>query len=112
MGGPVLALRPKQAAGPIFTQAGTGTAQTATFKVPNNWDFAWHYDCSNFGTSGNFSVQIYDYYGNNSQLDLDNQGVNQLGPSGTSTEHYHSGGNTKFLKIDSECAWTVTVTAA
>jgi hypothetical protein len=38
--------------------------------------------------------------------------VNQLGQSGTGVEHYHSGGNTKFLKIDSECAWTVSVTAA
>jgi hypothetical protein len=27
-------------------------------------------------------------------------------------KHYHSGGNTEFLKIDSECSWTVTVTTA
>jgi hypothetical protein len=105
-------MRPNQVPAPIFTQSGSGTAQTSTFRVPSNWDLSWHYDCSNFGTTGNFLVQIFDYYGNNSTLDLDNQGVNQLGQSGTSVEHYHSGRNTKFLKIDSECAWTVSVTTA
>ena len=101
------------AAAPIFTQTGSGSAQTGVFKVPSDWDLAWSYDCSNFfGGSGNFVVSIYDYYGQNSQLDLDNQGVNQLGKSGTSTDHFHSGGNKKFLKINSECNWTVTVTKA
>lgn len=100
--------------GPLFTQTGSGTAQTATFKVPNNWNLAWTYDCtSTFGGTGNFIVEIYDYYPNSkSALDLDNQGVNQLGAQGKATDHYHSGGNTKYLSISSECPWTVTVTKA
>jgi hypothetical protein len=101
----------KAPAGPIFTQSGTGTATTDKFKVPSDWNLAWHYDCSNFlGGSGNFIVTIYDYYGQNSQLDLDNQGVNQVGHGGDGVEHYHSGGNTKYFQINSECGWTVTVT--
>jgi hypothetical protein len=101
----------KAPAGPIFTQSGTGTATTDKFKVPSDWNLAWHYDCSNFplGT-GNFIVMIYDYYGQNSALDLDNQGVNQVGHGGDGVEHYHSGGNTKYFQINSECGWTVTVT--
>jgi Protein of unknown function (DUF2510) len=105
-------------AGPIFTQSGSGTATTATFKVPNNWDFAWSYDCSNWGSSGNFITENWDYNGavsgngNGGATDLDNQGVSQLGPGGQGVEHYHSGGNTKYMKVTSECNWTLTVTKA
>jgi hypothetical protein len=107
-------------AGPIFTQTGSGTATTASFKVPNSWDMAWSYDCANFyGGSGNFIVSIYDLTGSaggtassGGSLDFDNQGLNQLGANGSGVEHYHSGGNTKYLKIISECNWTVTVTKA
>jgi hypothetical protein len=106
-------------AGPIFTQTGSGTATTASFKVPNSWDMAWTYDCANFGLSGNFIVQIYDLTGSaggtaasGGNLDFDNQGVNQLGANGSGVEHYHSGGNTKYLKISSECNWSLTITKA
>jgi hypothetical protein len=96
---------------PALLQAGQGTATTNTFKVPQNWDLSWSYDCSQaLGGQGNFIVMIYDYYKAGSQLDLDNQGVNQLGPSGKGVEHYHSGGNTKYLQITSECSWSVLVT--
>ena len=107
---------PTAQAGPIFTQAGSGTATTASFKVPNNWDFAWTYDCSNFGGQGNFATTNYDLTGaitgngNGGAIDFDNQGVNQLGARGSGVEHYHSGGNTKYIKVISECAWTITVT--
>jgi hypothetical protein len=98
-------------AGPIFTQSGSGTATTDSFKVPSRWDLQWSYDCSGFaGGSGNFIVTIYDDYGQNSQVDFDNQGINQLGAGGNGVEHYHSGGNTKFFKVVSECNWTLTVT--
>jgi hypothetical protein len=101
----------KAPAGPIFTQSGSGTATTSSFKVPSSWDLGWSYDCTQtFGGQGNFAVDIWDDYGQKSQTDFDNQGVNQLGANGSGTEHYHSGGNTKFLKILSECPWTVTVT--
>jgi hypothetical protein len=97
-------------AGPIFAQAGTGTASTAKFKVPNDWDLAWTYNCrAALGGTGNFIVEIYDVY-STPQLDLDNQGVNQVGAGGQGVEHYHSGGNTKYLQITSECPWTVKVT--
>ncbi len=70
--------------------------------MPQSWDLAWSYDCSSFGTQGNFQV-FYDYYSSGGQLDLENSPVNQLGASGSSVEHYHSGGNTKYLVTNSEC---------
>jgi len=97
-------------AGPIFTQAGSGSATTANFRVPDNWDLAWTYDCAKFpGGQGYFGVTIYDN-DEGQQLDFDNQGVNQSGPSGQGVEHYHSGGNQKFLKVNALCDWTITVT--
>ena len=100
-------------AGPIFTQSGTGTATTGSFKVPSSWDLAWSFDCSqSVINTGLFNVQIYDDYGQNSQPDLDNQGINQTGAGTSGVEHYHSGGNTKFLKVIGSCPWTVTVTKA
>ncbi len=107
-------------AGPIFTQTGSGTATTASFKVPNQWNFTWSYDCtaSSIGT-GNFITANYDLTGSlggnassGGSLDIDNQGVNQVGPKGAGVEHYHSGGNTKYVKVISECPWTITVTKA
>jgi hypothetical protein len=81
--------------------------------VPNDWDLAWHYDCSGFAAgTGNFIITIYDYYPGHAQPDFDNQGVNQLGAGGQSVEHYHSGVNTKYLEIVSECPWKLTITKA
>jgi hypothetical protein len=88
--------------------------------VPNSWDFTWSYDCSNFpGGTGNFLTTNYDLTGSaggtaasGGNIDFDNQGVNQLGKLGNGVEHYHSGGNTKYIKVVSECNWTITVTKA
>jgi hypothetical protein len=96
---------------PVFQQTGAGTATTGSFKVPSTWDMVWSYDCSRtFGGQGNFIVEIYDDYGQKSTVDFDNQGINQLGAKGTGIEHYHSGGNKKFLKVVSECPWSLLVT--
>lgn len=88
--------------------------------MPNNWDLAWSYDCTvALGGTGNFITTNYDLTGSaggNAQsggnVDFDNQGVNQLGAKGSGVEHYHSGGNTKYITVTSECAWTITVTKA
>lgn len=96
---------------PIFTQTGTGTASTGKFRVPNDWDLAWHYDCTNFGFQGNFQVTIYDADAEGGPaIDFDNIPINQLGMSGASVEHYHSGGNLKYLQINGECNWDITIT--
>ena len=42
-------------------------------------------------------------------LSSDVNGVNQLGMSGTSTEHYHEAGEF-YLEVNSECSWSIKVT--
>jgi hypothetical protein len=96
--------------GPIFTQSGTGISSTATFTVPSEWNLVWHYDCSGFSTgTGNFIVNITNSDGTD---DIASAGVNQLGAGGDGTEHYHADPGSKFFKVNSECAWTISVVRA
>jgi hypothetical protein len=95
----------------IFQQSGSGTARTHVFEVPSDWDLGWVYDCSNFvGGQGSFIVEIYDYYGRRSKLDLDNRAINRFGTMGRGMQHFRSGGNKKFLKVASGCNWTLVTT--
>lgn len=94
----------------VFQQAGSGQSTTASFHVNNEWQLAWTYDCSAFGSSGNFVVDISQPPGKvGIDVATNDQGVNQLGANGTGVEHYHYGG-TIFFSIISECKWTVKVT--
>jgi hypothetical protein len=87
----------------LLNQQGSGTASTASFSTPKNWDLGWSYDCSSFGSSGNFEVDV--------QGNLGPVGVNQMGTSGSGTEYYHQGGS-YYLEVDSECSWQITARAA
>ena len=84
----------------VLKEDGSGIKSTATFTVDGDWDLAYTYDCSAFGFQGNFIVngpEIADFY------------VNELGMKGSDVTHLHDGGQT-HLEINSECAWTITVT--
>ena len=83
---------------------GSGTKSTQKFTASGDWDLDWSYDCSSFGNSGNFQVFIYTGSGSPS---TSNSPVNELGASGSDTEHYHTGG-TFYLEVNSECTWHVT----
>jgi len=87
----------------LFSASGSGTKSTQTFTVPKSWQLDWSYDCSNFGSQGNFVVSVYNADGSPS---YNNTTVNQLGKSGSDTEYYHTGG-TFYFEINSECSWTV-----
>ena len=85
--------------------SGSGSKSTQTFTVGKSWTLDWTYDCSNFGSKGNFQVYVYDSNGN---ISFDNSGVNQLGASGADTEYYHTAGS-YYLEVNSECNWTTSV---
>lgn len=86
----------------VLTVDGTGTKTTQKFNVKSDWDLHWTYDCTAFGNSGNFIV---------SATGASVTGVNQLGPKGEGTEHFHSGGDGVYLEVISECAWHLDATA-
>jgi hypothetical protein len=84
--------------GPSQTATGVGAvaqASTTTAAV-------WTYNCSAFGSSGNFITSITGYGGAEGTTDA---GANQLGTSGSGTNHYYDTG-TFSIDVNSECSWT------
>ena len=87
-----------------FTSAEIGASgQTPQFFEPGPWQMSWAYDCSSYGSEGNFIVDI----NGGSGLVFD-EGPNELGLGGSGTDYYTDTG-TFSLSIFSECAWSITV---
>lgn len=85
--------------------SGSGSKSTQSFTTSSNsWELDYSYDCSNFGSQGNF--QVYIQKDNGAFTDI--PPVNELGSGGSDTEYYHEGG-TFYLEVNSECSWHVTV---
>ncbi|HUZ70509.1 MAG TPA: hypothetical protein VND54_10325 [Candidatus Saccharimonadales bacterium] len=93
----------------LFRVAGSGIKQTQDFAVPAEWTLNYAYDCSNFGSAGNFIVSIYNSDGS---PDFNDTGVNELGKRGSGSTANHNDAGTIYLSIDSECNWTVTAVAS
>jgi hypothetical protein len=89
----------------LWQQTGSGIESGQQFTVPpgvKGWNEVWTYDCSAFGQSGNFATNINGYGGASNTLD---SGTNQLGMSGSGTNHYYDHG-TFSIDVNSECNWT------
>jgi len=97
-------------AGVLYQQSGSGTASTANFTAPTNWNIEWTYNCASFGYKGNFAVSI-SQAGTGSMASLGDVPINQLGMSGSGVQHYHYGGKL-YLAVNSECDWTLKVVSA
>jgi hypothetical protein len=94
----------------VPNKQGSGQSSLAAFTIPSNskgWNLGWAYNCSGFGSSGNFIVTI-NGIGNTQSSDA---GVNQLGAIGNSVESYYDTG-TFQLVVNSECNWDLKVTAS
>ena len=92
----------------VWQQSGSGQASGPQFTVPSSdkgWDEVWTYNCSAFGSNGNFATSITGFGGAASTTDA---GANQLGPGGSGTNHYFDTG-TFTIGVKSECAWTEKV---
>ena len=88
-----------------FTSAQTGTSgQTPQFSQTGPWTMAWSYDCSAFGSAGNFIVNVNQPAGD----PVSDIGANELGSGGAGTDSYVDAG-TFSLNVNSECAWSITV---
>ncbi len=88
-----------------FTSTQIGSSgQTPQFTESGNWQMAWSYNCSNFGSSGNFAVTV-NQPSNSTVIDI---GPNELGMSGSGTDSYTDTG-TFSLSVSSECNWSISV---
>ena len=89
---------------------GSGQSSLPAFNIPSDarsWFLLWAYNCSGFGSSGNFIVNV-DGLGNTQTTDA---GVNELGMSGKNVENYYDTGRFQLV-VNSECNWAVNVTAS
>ncbi|MEU3466006.1 hypothetical protein ABZ721_39470 [Streptomyces sp. NPDC006733] len=92
--------KPKPKAQTVLSVSGSGMKSTATFKVEDDWDLQYSYDCSAFGVQGNFIVKQGG--------DLGDIYLNELGAKGSDVTHLHDGGS-MHLEVTSECKWTIKV---
>lgn len=91
----------------VFDLSGSGQKNTSDFTVSKDeWVIHYSYDCSGFGGSGNFSIDVSSTDGGSADGDTP---VNELGASGNSTS-VERGAGTYYLQIGSECDWHITVT--
>jgi Short C-terminal domain len=89
-----------------FTQLGTGSVSTARFTVnDSSWQIKWSYNCSTYGSQGNFIVSV-NGYGTASGDNI--YGVNDLG-AGSSGVYPVFDKGTFNLQIQSECNWSISV---
>ncbi len=93
---------PAAVARTVTTFSGSGTESTAPFTVTANWAVAYSFDCSDFGYKGNFIIMEDGTF--TGAMDVN---VLALKKSGTSYAYGDAG--THYLKMTTECAWTVKV---
>lgn len=88
----------------LLDQTGQGAPTTPKqFNAPQQWSLNYKFDCSVFGTTGNFIVTVTGVDGLPVAVP-----VNAVAASGNpSTQVYNSG--TLHLEINSECSWHVTI---
>jgi hypothetical protein len=99
---------PPSATNVLWSMSGQGASSGPQFTVPSSasgWTENWSYNCSSFGTSGNFITSITGYGGSSGTTDM---GANELGLSGSGTNYYYDTGMFNIL-VNSECNWTESV---
>jgi Protein of unknown function (DUF2510) len=102
-----------QSSGVLFTFSGSGIRNSASFTVDSSVvTVRYSYDCSAFGGSGNFIADLVS--GSPSSESYDDQSIaNQLGSgdSQTTTIYPQDQGSSYHLEVNSECSWSITLTA-
>ncbi len=89
----------------VLSLHGSGIKNTAKFTTGDNWTIHYTYNCAGFGGKGNFAVTTY------TGGELDDVVVNDLGRKGDSTAPVYDAPGSHYLSINSECSWTIKVTA-
>lgn len=90
-----------------YTFSGNGVQQTDTISLSSDWTLEWTCDPSSF-VFGSYNVQVFVY---NSDGSLAGVAVNTICSSNNTSGStvIHQGGS-MYLEINSEAAWTLTVT--
>jgi hypothetical protein len=91
-----------------FSSETTGsTGNPQQFSVGGTWTMSWTYDCTAFGSQGNFIVDINQPAGD----DAEDIGPSELGTGSSGTDTYNDTG-TFSLDVLSECSWSIAINSA
>jgi hypothetical protein len=97
----------------LITFSGSGIRNSAPFVVNSSSVTArYSYDCSSAGGEGNFIADLVS--GSPSSASYDDESIaNELGSGGsqTTTVYPQDVGNSYYLEVNSECSWSITLTA-
>jgi hypothetical protein len=91
----------------LLTFEGSGIKSSEPFAASgDSVDLAYTFDCSAFGSSGNFAVTFYDQNG------LAADSVKELAKSGKDTSIVYIANTAPpyHVEVNSPCTWTITVT--
>jgi len=94
----------------LLSISGSGIKTSKTFSWSGgSVDLTYTFNCSNFGSQGNF--QIYFYGANSFDPTLPDILANDLAKSGgdTTTEYLNGATGPFHMEMNSECKWTVKV---
>ena len=86
----------------VLAKSGEGMLSTKSFTVSEDWSLTYTFDCSSFGSQGNF--QVYEDYPSGNVL------VNALSEKGGDVTYQTGDAGKHSLEVNSECKWTITVT--
>jgi hypothetical protein len=86
----------------VATFSGSGVQSTPPFTVTSTWRLDYKFDCSSFGYKGNFIVM--EDGGLTGAMD-----VNALAMTKSGTSYAYNDAGQHYIKVDSECAWTLKV---
>jgi hypothetical protein len=110
---PAQSSAPAQPSGVLLTFSGSGIRNSSPFTVNSSSVTArYSYDCSGFGGSGNFIADLIS--GSPGSGNYDDQSIaNELGSGGsqTTTVYPQDQGSPYYLAVNSECSWSITLTA-
>jgi hypothetical protein len=94
---------PSLAGKTVATFSGSGIENTPKFTVTDTWKLDYTFDCSSFGTSGNFIVN------EDGGADFTGASVNELGAGKSGSTYAYGDAGTHYLQVNSECSWSVKV---
>jgi hypothetical protein len=105
--------QPAASSGVLINFSGSNVRNSAPFIVNSSPVTAsYSYDCSGFGGTGTFIADMVS--GSPSSLPYDDQSIaNELGSGGsqTTTVYPQSQGGSYHLEVNSDCSWSITLTA-
>jgi hypothetical protein len=101
---PATTAPPVTAGKTVAAFSGSGIENTPKFTVTDTWKLDYSFDCSGFGSSGNFIVN------EDGGSDFSGASVNELGPGKSGSTYAYGDEGTHYLQVNSECSWTVKVT--